>query len=278
MSIPKGHYCFDAAKSFSAWVDQIVSEKHINKGCGKHMKQAFNNKFSTAISADTSKKSLTLFINWAEKAQKDGHLTTGNLKFVKDKVNKIILKSESSTSSKSSSSLEAKIAKLAKKNFVAFYDKKTSPVTEVFGNFYEESLTYKKQKFRCAEAAFQAQKFTNDPKLMKQFEKVDGDGAYRLARANNNKIIPNWHKIKFGEMKAILQEKFKHPVCRKLLLATGKSYLVENNPKKGRDTIWSDDHDGTGENNLGKILMEVRGGISGHGVVVAPKEIKSLYK
>lgn len=39
--------------------------------------------------------------------------------------------------------------------------------------------------------------------------------------------------------------------------------MVEHNTTSGRDKIWSDNYDGSGENNLGKLLMEIRQEIGG---------------
>jgi predicted NAD-dependent protein-ADP-ribosyltransferase YbiA (DUF1768 family) len=55
-----------------------------------------------------------------------------------------------------------------------------------------------------------------------------------------------------------------------LLLATGTAYLVEHNEVVGRDTFWSDNHDGTGQNRLGVVLMALRKKLGGHGIVPAP--------
>lgn len=59
-------------------------------------------------------------------------------------------------------------------------------------------------------------------------------------------------------MKEVLTQKFSDPSFRHALLLTNKAYLLEHNEVKGRDSYWSDDHDGSGANMLGKTLMEVR--------------------
>ena len=46
----------------------------------------------------------------------------------------------------------------------------------------------------------------------------------------------------------------QHEYCREWLLGTGDALLVEHRP----DPIWGDNMDGTGRNQLGKILMIVR--------------------
>jgi len=67
-----------------------------------------------------------------------------------------------------------------------------------------------------------------------------------------------------------LQAKFKDPILRSSLLSTGSAYLVEHLPKKGRDNFWGDDHDGSGQNQLGNILMDVRAKLGGTGRVDPP--------
>ena len=57
-------------------------------------------------------------------------------------------------------------------------------------------------------------------------------------------------------MKKALVAKFtQHDGLRQLLVGTGKRKLVERSPY---DTFWGDGGDGSGKNQLGKLLMEVR--------------------
>ena len=158
--------------------------------------------------------------------------------------------------------------------FIWFYKKQENPETEVFGNFYMGPLTHKGRTYQCAEAAFQAQKFEGNPTMMAQFENLDGDAAWRLARQLTGNPSAQqkaaWDSKKFHVMAEVLQAKFQDPALRSLLLATGSAYLVEHCPQKGRDTCWSDDFDGTGQNNLGKLLMDLRRNIGGTGRVNPP--------
>jgi predicted NAD-dependent protein-ADP-ribosyltransferase YbiA (DUF1768 family) len=50
---------------------------------------------------------------------------------------------------------------------------------------------------------------------------------------------------------------------KKILLETNDAYLIEHTPVKNRDKYWADDNDGSGANNLGKCLMDVRIAIGG---------------
>ena len=65
-------------------------------------------------------------------------------------------------------------------------------------------------------------------------------------------------------MREVVKAKFSQSSeLKELLLATGNAFLVEHIPVKGRDAFWGDDHDGTGQNWLGFILMETRGHLGG---------------
>ena len=70
----------------------------------------------------------------------------------------------------------------------------------------------------------------------------------------------------------VIKIKFSNEEYKKVLLSTQNAYLVEHNPVKNRDSFWSDDHDGTGKNILGLLLMELRENLGGVGVVAPPKE------
>ena len=64
-------------------------------------------------------------------------------------------------------------------------------------------------------------------------------------------------------MAAVLGAKFQDPALAKALLQTGSAYLLEHNTRPGKDLTWSDNHDGTGGNLLGILLMQLRGTMSG---------------
>lgn len=65
-----------------------------------------------------------------------------------------------------------------------------------------------------------------------------------------------WNELKFDVMYELNQQKYStHLYLKEMLLATGSAYLEETN-------TWGDRYwgvcDGIGENNLGKILMDIR--------------------
>lgn len=87
--------------------------------------------------------------------------------------------------------------------------------------------------------------------------------AFYLSRRYKKQIRSDWLSINTKVMREVLDLKFgKILLCRMCLLLTGDKYLVEHNPVRNRDVFWSDNFDGTGENMLGKILMDIRYDIS----------------
>ena len=76
-----------------------------------------------------------------------------------------------------------------------------------------------------------------------------GGGAGRTCVA----LVDKW-----TAMLVVLEAKFRDPVLRAALLSTGSALLLEHNSETGRDAFWSDDHDGSGANHLGRALMFLR--------------------
>lgn len=68
----------------------------------------------------------------------------------------------------------------------------------------------------------------------------------------------DWEEVKLDVMRDVVFAKFfQNPELAKRLLATGGSNLIEGN--NWHDTFWGvDSETGEGQNNLGKILMEIR--------------------
>ena len=138
-------------------------------------------------------------------------------------------------------------------------------------NFYPIKFTFTHNgitgSFNCAEAAFQALKWWNTPHRQ-QFEGISGKAAYHVKTTLHN---ADYSYAGFGDgegaMTAVLTEKFRDSDLRKGLLQTGDAYLLEHNEAPGRDPGgWSDNNDGTGNNLLGKTLMNVRLALGGKGV------------
>lgn len=76
-------------------------------------------------------------------------------------------------------------------------------------------------------------------------------------RMGQNVLLrPDWESVKVDVMRDLLRQKFDHPELRRKLMETRRERLVEGN--WWGDTFWGVCN-GVGENNLGKLLMEIRG-------------------
>lgn len=120
-------------------------------------------------------------------------------------------------------------------------------------NFYMAIVTYNGCTFTNSEAAFQAQKCT-DPEAIKNFCYMSPSEAKKHGR----RVIlrKDWEDMKIDIMHKIVYAKFtQNPELKEKLLATGDSYLEEDN--NWGDCFWGTVN-GIGKNHLGKILMQVR--------------------
>ncbi len=168
-----------------------------------------------------------------------------------------------------SNSAKNQIARIAARDhFVWFYKREENPLTAFLGNFDPCSVSYLGFNFRCSEAAYQAAKFAPDRRMMQRFENLDGEAAFQSARTLTQHWTPaqrnQWQQNSIRVMREVVYAKFAQNVdLAELLLATGNAYLVEHTPVRGRDAFWADDHNGTGQNWLGRIAMETRGTLGG---------------
>ena len=126
-------------------------------------------------------------------------------------------------------------------------------------NFYECSITYDGLTYCNSEAAFHAQKTLNNDER-KRFTTLTASESKKMGRRIT--LRNDWELVKIRIMHAICYAKFsQNEDLAEKLLATGDEYLEEG-------TYWHDNCWGncycekckniTGENRLGKILMQVR--------------------
>lgn len=114
------------------------------------------------------------------------------------------------------------------------------------------------------EHAYQAAK-TSDPNIHAQILLTVNPGAVkRLTRTKKFKqsMRMDWDQVKLQIMEDLTLLKYKDPVLRRKLLATGDAQLVEGNT--WGDTFWGV-CDGQGDNHLGQILMRIRAEIAAEG-------------
>lgn len=175
-------------------------------------------------------------------------------------------------------------------NAIQFYEK-GEPFYE-FTNFYYAPITIDGVTWSCTEVFFQAQKFNWDNKGAQQIYQEFVDSASTMApqdafdkgRINNALCRKDWHKastsplgVKVDVMRQALEAKFtQHADLKKLLLSTGDLFIIEASPI---DDFWGTHTnpctsaeqqqriqrkqpplkcDGTGDNWLGRLLVETR--------------------
>ena len=140
---------------------------------------------------------------------------------------------------------------------VNFYER-GAPFYE-FSNFAEYPIHIQGVKYPTSEHYFQSQKYTHRPQLQEAVRCASTPRkAYDMTRQaefyQNQRA--DWDACKDDVMKHALIQKFtQHSSRRAMLKDTGSRCIVEHTRK---DKYWGDGGDGTGENRLGKLLMEVR--------------------
>lgn len=122
--------------------------------------------------------------------------------------------------------------------------------------------------YHTAESCFQAQKYTDQPKIMDLFIRCE-TAEEALALAKKHPMTPKraltWESAQEDVMMDVLRAKFgQHPEFQSQLVSTGSVYLVCH----GSHPIDSDGFDGSGQNKLGKRLMRLRGEYTGAGEVL----------
>jgi ribA/ribD-fused uncharacterized protein len=120
-------------------------------------------------------------------------------------------------------------------------------------NFYESSIWVGGERYPSVEHAYQAAK-AGDESTKRLIREADSPAvAKRLGFSCQ--LPPDWDTRKVDIMRGLVREKFKNPLLRPLLLATGDAMLIEGNT--WNDTTWGICR-GKGQNWLGRILMQVR--------------------
>lgn len=157
--------------------------------------------------------------------------------------------------------------------YIWFYDKDNKH-TYFLSNSYPASVRVWNMKFPCAEAAFQAAKFSHKPEIAERFTHLDGEEARELAQKLSYQQRKDWYQVRENLMLDVVRAKFnQNRDLFELLHATGDAYLVEHTK---RDAFWADAGDGDGKNRLGYLLMQVRGENSGIGPVSKPRKYRSF--
>ncbi len=131
-------------------------------------------------------------------------------------------------------------------------------------NFYQSPFFFQGLTYPNAEAAFQAQKCASEEGKMKYTLQKNPVRAKQMGKKEPH-LPKNWEQISYGIMKEILKAKFSDPVLAEKLKATGGATLEEEN--HWHDNLWGNCtcekcREKEGQNRLGKLLMEIRAGLT----------------
>jgi hypothetical protein len=128
-----------------------------------------------------------------------------------------------------------------------------------FSNFSAHGIQIKRTYWSTVEHYYQAQKFAGsvDAEIIPMIHSAaTPEEAATLGRCPTRRVRPDWEMVKIEVMReAVLQKFLTHLEIQAVLLSTGDETLVENSP---HDYFWGCGADQTGNNHLGKILVEVR--------------------
>lgn len=127
--------------------------------------------------------------------------------------------------------------------------------------FVPKGIIYNNLTFKSVENAYQAAKCKSENE-MKQFLDILPTDAKKLGKTVN--IREDWDDVKVSVMRDLLKQKFAYPYFRQKLKDTNDRYICEDN--SWHDNFWGICHcnkcaslpDDVKQNNLGKILMEIR--------------------
>jgi ribA/ribD-fused uncharacterized protein len=132
-------------------------------------------------------------------------------------------------------------------------------VSEEFGcfsNFAPYPIRMDGKLWPTSEHYFQAQKF-KEAEHQEQIRRAKSPMiAARMGRDRKKPLRRDWDSVKVAIMREVVRAKFnQHEDIRQILLSTGDAKIVEHTEN---DSYWGDGGDGTGMNQLGRILMQVR--------------------
>jgi ribA/ribD-fused uncharacterized protein len=140
------------------------------------------------------------------------------------------------------------------KTVIEFYS--TGGEYGCFSNFSRHPVVLKGKRWPTSEHYFQAQKFADtEHEEAVRLCKTAREAA-NMGRSRKLPLRRDWEAVKDQVMLEALRAKFtQHDELKAVLLGTGDAVLVEHTPKDG---YWGDGGDGSGENRLGQLLMQVR--------------------
>jgi hypothetical protein len=138
---------------------------------------------------------------------------------------------------------------------IYFYSQRENPYG-CFSNFSRHGFELDGVYWQTSEHYFQAQKFVGTPYADEIRLAKTPNQAANMGRSRAHPLREDWEAVKDEVMRQALLRKFEtHAAIRQILLDTQDQNLVENAPS---DYYWGCGKDGSGQNRLGNLLMEIR--------------------
>lgn len=127
----------------------------------------------------------------------------------------------------------------------------------LFSNYSAIPVTYKGYTYPTSEHAYQTTKFANHLDISEKIKHASSPSvAKKLSLHYEVKKRKDWDNIKLQIMTDIIHHKAQqHKEIQKKLLATGNDEIIENSMD---DYFWGCGKDGSGQNKMGKIWMQIR--------------------
>jgi ribA/ribD-fused uncharacterized protein len=140
------------------------------------------------------------------------------------------------------------------KDIINFW--RTNDLYGEFFNFWHSPISILGIEYKTVEHFYQSQKFLD----FDTFESIiECNTPHQAAIRRRDKSLPlrkDWEEVKIKIMQIGLKAKFdQHPALKDLLISTENKILIEDSPV---DYFWGIGKDKTGQNMLGKLLMELR--------------------
>lgn len=143
---------------------------------------------------------------------------------------------------------------LSKMKEIRFY--KVDEPYGFFSNFAPYPIFIENEKWNTVEHYFQASKF-KDKETKKKIQSIESPMQVAIeGRDKRNILREDWELIKENIMYNALKCKFtQHPKLTNQLLSLKDCQIIEHTEN---DSYWGDGGNGSGQNRLGILLMQVR--------------------
>lgn len=139
-------------------------------------------------------------------------------------------------------------------SIIHFY--RTNSTYGCFSNFSRHGFLLDGIYWPTAEHYFQSEKFLETNLKVEIANLASPLEAAIYGRNKEKPLRPDWEYIKIEIMRCTIYNKFnQNPDINEILISTENYTLVEHTKN---DSYWGDGGNGTGENMLGKLLMELR--------------------